>query len=72
MVVGGSVGGDGLKSFYCQTQLSLCLIELRSSWGFDNMNIRNCLSKHAVLTPRTFIAIRFNLNLEVNKSEFLC
>ena len=29
-------GGGGVKSFSCETQLRLCYVELRLSWGFDN------------------------------------
>ena len=34
MVVGS--GGGGVKSFSSQTQLMLCLVELKLSRGFDN------------------------------------
>ena len=45
----GGGGGGGVKSFSCQTQLRLCLVELWLGWGFD----KNILAKVTCVYFRT-------------------
>ena len=55
-MIGGG-GGAGLKLFTCQTQHRLYHVELRLSWGFDNMEVLNQLARISAPPPFELITL---------------